>query len=54
MRTSDIVWDEETLDALIANPQSVVPGTNMYFRGVPDPADRAHIIAYLKQQSGTD
>lgn len=54
MRTSDIVWDEETLDALIANPQSVVPGTNMYFRGVPDPAERAHIIAYLKQQSGAD
>jgi cytochrome c len=54
MRTSDIVWDEKTLDALIANPQSVVPSTNMYFRGVPDPADRAHIIAYLKQQSATD
>lgn len=54
MRTSGIVWDEETLDALIANPQSLVPGTNMYFRGVPDSADRAHIIAYLKQRSGTD
>jgi cytochrome c len=51
LRTSGIVWDEETLDALIANPQGVVPGTNMYFRGVPDPAERAHIIAYLKQRS---
>lgn len=54
MRTSGIVWDEETLDTLIANPQRAVPGTNMYFRGIPDPADRAHIIAYLKQQSGAE
>jgi cytochrome c len=54
MGVSGIVWDEESLDALIANPQSVVPGTNMYFRGVPDPAERAHIIAYLKQQSGVE
>ncbi len=54
MRTSGIVWDEETLDALIANPQEVVPGTNMYFRGLPDASDRADIIAYLKQQSQAD
>jgi cytochrome c len=51
MRTSGIVWDEETLDALIANPQGLVAGTNMYYRGLPDAANRAHIIAYLKQQS---
>ena len=54
MRTSGIVWDEETLDALIASPQALVPGTNMYFRGVPDPAERAHIIAYLRQESAAD
>ena len=54
MRTSGIVWDEETLDALIANPQGLVPGTNMYFRGLPDASDRADIIAYLKQQSQAD
>ena len=52
MRTSGIEWDEKTLDTLIANPQRAVRGTNMYFRGLPDPAERAHIIAYLKQRSG--
>jgi cytochrome c len=54
MGVSGIVWDEATLDALITDPQGLVPGTNMYFRGVQDPAERAHIIAYLKQQSGAD
>ena len=54
MRTSGIVWDEETLDALIANPQALVPGTNMYFRGVPDPAERAQIIDYLRQQARSE
>jgi cytochrome c len=54
MGISGIVWDEESLDVLIADPQELIPGTNMYFRGVPDPAERAHIIAYLKQQSQSD
>ena len=54
MSVSGIVWNEETLDALMTNPQALVPGTIMYFRGLPDPANRAHIIAYLKQQSGAD
>ena len=51
MGVSGIVWDEESLDALMANPQGLVPGTNMYYRGLPNEIDRAHIIAYLKQQS---
>ncbi|MFW6077620.1 MAG: c-type cytochrome [Hyphomicrobiales bacterium] len=54
MGVSGIVWDEESLDALMADPQSLVPGTNMYFRGLPSEEDRAHIIAYLKQQSQSD
>ncbi|WP_176593746.1 cytochrome c family protein [Sphingobium sp. EM0848] len=44
-------WDSRTLDAWIANPQEVVPGTKMQFAGVADPLDRADIIAFLKQQS---
>jgi cytochrome c2 len=54
MQTSGIVWNEDTLDALIAEPQRLIPGTNMYFRGLPNPQNRAHIIAYLKQQSGAE
>ncbi|GAB4517555.1 MAG: cytochrome c family protein [Amphiplicatus sp.] len=48
MREADIVWDEATLDAFIANPQAVVRGTRMSYAGEPDPETRAAIIAYLK------
>lgn len=44
-------WDARTLDAWIANPRKLVPGTSMQFAGVADPLDRADIIAYLKRQS---
>jgi cytochrome c len=44
-------WDAATLDAWIANPRKVVPGTNMQFAGLGDPLDRADIIAFLQRQS---
>lgn len=44
-------WDAPTLDAWIAHPQRLVPGTKMQFEGVSDPLDRADIIAYLQSQS---
>jgi len=48
MRKSGIVWSETTLDQFLANPQAYVPGTRMTFTGLPDPQDRADVIAYLK------
>ncbi|MBB4859310.1 cytochrome c [Novosphingobium chloroacetimidivorans] len=44
-------WDSAMLDAWIADPRKVVPGTSMLFVGVPDPLDRADIIAYLRRQT---
>ncbi|MBB4098571.1 c-type cytochrome [Sphingomonas kyeonggiensis] len=46
-------WDAKTLDAWIADPRAVVPGTNMQFAGIADPLDRADIIAYLQSQAGS-
>lgn len=40
-------WTKERLDAFLAAPQSVAPGTAMTFRGVTDPVQRAAIIEYL-------
>jgi cytochrome c len=41
-------WDENTLDAWLANPQAIIPGAIMAYRqGKPD--TRAAIISYLKE-----
>ncbi|MGD9538322.1 MAG: cytochrome c family protein [Alphaproteobacteria bacterium] len=48
---SGIVWDETTLDAWLANPAKLVPGTKMGFR-LKDAQDRADVIAFLKAQGG--
>jgi cytochrome c len=52
LRNAGGKWDAATLDAWIANPRAVVPGTNMQFAGVADPLDRADIIAYLQSRAG--
>ncbi len=51
MRDADIVWNDETLDAFIENPQSYIPGNRMAFAGQKDAQKRAEIIAYLKTLS---
>ena len=48
MRASGLAWDESTLDAYLANPRKVVPGTKMAFAGVRSAEERAAIIEYLK------
>lgn len=40
-------WTPRALDAFLASPMRVVPGSRM-MTAVPDPADRANLIAYLK------
>ena len=41
------VWDEQKLDAWLADPQAVVPGTTMRYH-VSDPETRHRIIEWLK------
>ena len=48
MKGSGIVWTPETLDAFIAAPQKLVPGTRMASAGETDPARRRAIIAYIQ------
>ena len=48
MKKADIVWDETALNAYIASPQSFVPGNRMAYQGMPDPADRRDLIAWLE------
>ena len=51
MKRSKLVWDASTLDRFLADPPKAVPGTTMTYAGVPDPKERADLIAYLEQQS---
>jgi cytochrome c len=48
MRGAGITWDAKTLDQYLSNPQEFVAGNVMPFSGVPDPVERASIIAYLR------
>ncbi|TAM35488.1 MAG: cytochrome c family protein [Burkholderiaceae bacterium] len=54
MKKSKIVWNEKTLDQFLKSPMKMVPGTAMTYDGVPDPKDRADLIAYLKQATNPD
>ncbi|MGB1399741.1 MAG: c-type cytochrome, partial [Candidatus Puniceispirillaceae bacterium] len=51
IKTSGIVWNEETLDGFLAKPKSYLKGTKMAFAGLKKEEDRANIIAYLKSFS---
>lgn len=51
LRTANLTWDDETLDAYIANPQAVVPNTKMAYAGMRNPKKRDALIAYLKSLS---
>jgi cytochrome c len=43
-------WTPATLNAYLENPRDNVHGVKMNFRGLPDPADRANVIAFLQNQ----
>ena len=49
LKSSDIHWNDNTLDAWIADPQQVIPGNDMTFAGLKDAQQRADLIAFLKQ-----
>ncbi|HEY0682044.1 MAG TPA: c-type cytochrome [Steroidobacter sp.] len=51
MRSSGLVWDEKTLDEFLTAPFVFLPGTIMGFPGFSEAAERADVIAYLKQAS---
>ena len=46
-----LIWTIKTLDAYLENPKALVSKTRMNFRGLPDPRDRADLLAYLRRFS---
>jgi cytochrome c len=48
MKGEKISWTPENLETFLTKPQDFVKGTKMFFPGLPNAADRADVIAYLK------
>lgn len=48
LKGAGVTWNDRNLDAWLARPSAVAPGTKMAFAGVPDPKTRANLVAYLK------
>ena len=48
MKKAATVWDDKSLDNFLADAQKAIPGNVMPYPGVPDAAQRAEIIDYLK------
>ena len=48
LKKSRIVWNGQTLEKWIANPNTLVPGNKMVVQLASDPRDRADIIEYLE------
>jgi cytochrome c2 len=48
MHDARAVWTDAALDAFLADPERAAPGTLMDAGRIPDPEDRANVIAYLK------
>ena len=46
LKGARIQWDRTTLNAFLAGPSRMVPGTKMVVQ-VPDAAQRAQLVAYL-------
>jgi cytochrome c len=51
LKSADVVWNEETLDAWLADPAQFIPGNHMTFRGIREAKARADLIAYLKKET---
>jgi cytochrome c len=51
MKEKGGTWTYADLDTWLTNPGGFVPGTKMAFGGLPDPAQRANVIAWLRTLS---
>ena len=48
LKAAGIIWNEDTLDEWIKDPQHFIPGNTMTFPGMKDARQRADLLAFLK------
>ena len=51
LRSSNIAWDEKSLDAWLKSSKNLVPRNRMIFPGISDARQRADLIEFLKTAS---
>ena len=49
LKSSAIVWNDQTLDEWIKDPQQLVPGNEMTFAGIKEGQPRTDLLAFLKK-----
>jgi cytochrome c len=50
LKASNVIWDAPSLDQWMADPEKIVPDSDMFFR-VPRARERTDVIAYLQTLS---
>jgi hypothetical protein len=54
LKSADLVWNEDTLNTFLADPQAFLPGNRMTFPGLADAQARADVITYLQTATATE
>ena len=52
MKSSDVVWGDETMAAYLKDPKGYIPGNRMVFPGLTKDEEIADLLAYLQEESG--
>lgn len=47
LKAAEFFWDADTLNAWLADPQAMIPGTFMIFPGIEDDRARADLVEFL-------
>ena len=53
-KNAEFVWTPDLLYLWLENPQKMFPGSSMMSLGVPDPQQRADLVAFLRLASVRD
>src|SRR6266851_8948857 len=48
LKSAGIIWNDDTLDEWIKDPQHFIPGNTMTFAGIGNAQQRADLLAFLK------
>ena len=54
IKSTDIVWGDDTIRELLKAPRTYIPGTKMIFIGIKSDEEIDNLLAYLKTVTGAE